>query len=85
MLHPVLHQLPVETSAGTLGTDCAALLNTISGLFKHTGGVHRRSLRYSQANNGFFSSVAEPRNLMGKREIIPVKLQDILGGFGETK
>lgn len=33
-------------------------------------------MHYSQANNGFFSSVAEPKNPMGKREIIPVKLQE---------
>lgn len=38
-------------------------------------GVHSRTLHHSQANNGFFSSVAEPKNPMGKRKIVSVKLE----------
>lgn len=30
-------------------------------------------MHYSQANNGFFSSVAEPKNPMGKRKIVSVQ------------
>jgi len=39
-------------------------------------GVCRSSLHYSQANNGFFSSVAEPKNPVGKRKIVSVKLKE---------
>lgn len=38
-------------------------------------GVHSKTLHYSQANNGFFSSVAEPRNPLGRRKIVSVKLE----------
>lgn len=31
----------METSVGTLRTECAILFNTISGLFKHTEGLGR--------------------------------------------
>ena len=37
--------------------------------------MRRRSLHYSQANNGFFSSVAEPKNPTGKRKIVSIKLK----------
>lgn len=38
-------------------------------------GVHSRTLHYRQANNGFFISVAELRNPMGKRKIVSEKLE----------
>jgi len=81
--HPVYHQLPVEALQGPgelrvpyyfmLFQGC---LSTLEAGWACRLGVCRSSLHYSQANNGFFSSVAEPKNPVGKRKIVSVKLKE---------